>query len=376
MSKAKTKKEDMRKSRVVLTGGHAATTALSTIEALWSLNPDLRICWIGSKYALEGDRAVSLEFKTLPSVGVRCYAIISGRLQRRWTRYTLLSLAKVPLGFVHALLLIFLVRPGIVVSFGGFAAFPVVVCAWALRIPVIIHEQTAAAGLANRLSVPFSRKIAIARESSREFFPKEKTILVGNPVRREFFAIKPKASVDGRPVIFATGGSRGAKNLNQAIFDLVPALVEEYFLIHLCGEFDFHRAKRIRNSLPVRLRKRYEVYSTISPFEMPGYFSKADVVIGRSGANTVAEVIASRRRAIFVPIPWAQSDEQTINAQLATKEGLAKIITQAELTSGVLLSLIKEILAEEKKFNKKSAIRDLDMHAAVNLAKIITELAK
>jgi UDP-N-acetylglucosamine--N-acetylmuramyl-(pentapeptide) pyrophosphoryl-undecaprenol N-acetylglucosamine transferase len=109
---------------------------------------------------------------------------------------------------------------------------------------------------------------------------------------------------------------------------------------------------------------------------MPGYFSKADVVIGRSGANTVAEVIASRRRAIFVPIPWAQSDEQTINAQLATKEGLAKIITQAELTSGVLLSLIKEILAEEKKFNKKSAIRDLDMHAAVNLAKIITELAK
>lgn len=364
-----------QKSRIVLTGGHAATTALATIAALKKLRAS-EIYWIGSRYSMEGKRVESIESTTFPSLGVKCRWLVSGRLQRRWTRHSLFSLLKVTVGFLHALIVLALIRPDVVVSFGGFVALPVVFWAWLFRVPVVVHEQTMAAGLANRFSAHFASKIAISRAESSKFFPEGKTVLIGNPVSDDFFKIKPKV-VGGTPVILATGGSRGSQIFNQHIFNIVPELVKNYCVIHQCGELDIRKAQKIRNSLPVHFRKRYEVVSTIPPLSMPEVFSKADVIVGRSGANTVSEVIASMKPAIFVPIPWVQHDEQTKNAQLAVKLGLATIIKQGELSPKALLSAIDRVAKKRGEITlSDNRIRNLDRRAADRLAAMALEYVR
>ena len=362
-------------SKIVLTGGHAATTALATIEALRKKG-DNKLVWIGSKYAMEGKNTLSLEFTTFPEVGVKCYSIIAGRLQRKWTRYSLWSLAKVPFGFLHALLLLLFIRPKVVLSYGGFAALPVVVAAWLLRAPVIVHEQTIAAGLTNRLSSPFARTVAISREESRKYFPDNKTVLTGNPTGEKFFSIKAKNAMASPPVLFVTGGSRGSQRFNQVVFDVIGELTREYIVVHQCGELDLARAQKVRNSLPLALRKRYEVMASISPLSMPAMFSKADIIVGRSGANTVSEVLAAGRPAIFVPIPWVQHDEQTKNAKLAERAGQAVIIRQDELSAKLLLTTIDNVRKNWKKMAQPADIRNLDKNAAEKLVNLALEQIK
>ena len=117
--------------RIVLTGGHAATAALAVVSELEKIrNPQSEISWIGTKKAVEGKNSTTLEHKIFSKHKIRDYYISSGRLQRKWTRYSVVSLFKIPLGFVMAFALLLKIKPDSVLSFGGFAAFPVVVSAW------------------------------------------------------------------------------------------------------------------------------------------------------------------------------------------------------------------------------------------------------
>jgi len=158
----------------VLTGGHAATTALSTIEEILRSWEGAKVYWIGSKRAFEGKRELSIEAKIFPKKGIKFEPIIMGRLQRKFTLWTIPSLIKLPFGFVHGLFLMLKIRPKVVLSFGGFASFPIVFWSFFLGVPVILHEQTSAAGRANKFSSLFSKKIALARSSSKKYFRSEK----------------------------------------------------------------------------------------------------------------------------------------------------------------------------------------------------------
>lgn len=366
-----------KNKKIVLTGGHAATTALATIESLKKGNVAWDIFWIGSKRAIEGKKTLTLEFKVFPKLGIKCFEIVTGRVQKRWSKYSILSFLKIPLGFVHAFYLLFYIRPKVIISFGGFAAFPVVAIGWLLRIPIIVHEQTITIGLANKYSIGFARRIAISRKESAEYFPQNKTILTGNPVRREFFEIYPKAKISNKPLIYATGGSRGSQIFNKNIKSILPKLLKNYELIHQTGEIDFEEYTNYKNNLPIELRKNYTIYETISPLKVPKVFAKADIIIGRAGANTVAEVIAASRPAVFVPIPWSRYDEQNKNAQLAKKAGLAKVIHQDKLTPEILLNEIETFRKnwDGKKF-AKGEIYNLDKHASDKLSALAEELAK
>lgn len=360
--------------KLVMTGGHAATTALATFESMdigaWDVH------WIGSKRAVEGKSAITIEFKIFPKHGIRCHSLMAGRLQRKWTTFTLLSIIKIPVGFVHAFFLLLSIRPKVVVSFGGFAAFPVVFSSWILRIPVVLHEQTIAAGLANKYSSVFAKKIAISRKSSGQYFPSEKIVLTGNPVRKAFFKLKGKKNLSKSPVIYATGGSRGAQNFNKYLFDILPEIINDYYIIHQTGELDYLNAQKLRSNLPTSLRQNYEIHSTVSPDEVPAIFEKADIVMGRSGANTVAEVLASERPAIFVPIPWTQHNEQTKNAELAERIGLAKVLDQNTLNSKILLNTLQEVSGNWKKMShpKNNKIRETDMEASEKLVELIESI--
>jgi UDP-N-acetylglucosamine--N-acetylmuramyl-(pentapeptide) pyrophosphoryl-undecaprenol N-acetylglucosamine transferase len=336
------KKQDKEKDRIVLTGGHAATTALATVEELirrgsWD------IYWIGAKTAIEGKNVPTLESEIFPKIGIRSYKIISGKIQRKLTFWTLPSLVKIPFGFVHAVFLLLKIRPKIILSFGGFASFPVVVIGFCLRIPIVIHEQTSAAGRANKLSGRFAKRIALARESSKKYFPSNKSRIVGNPLLTQIAEIEPKDEIGKPPTVFVTGGSRGSQTINTFVLNALEKLLKNYMVIHQSGYLDYKKIKKLRDSLPNYLKERYEIYSVLDPMDIDGVYRRADIVVARAGANTVSEIIATKRPSVLIPIPWVYENEQVLNAKFAEKFGLATILDQENLSGDVLYDAIKEV---------------------------------
>src|SRR3989338_8397326 len=138
--------------KIVLIGGHLAP-ALSVMEAL---PKDTEVLFIGRKYGLEGDKALSLEYRTITGLNILFVGINTGRLQRKLTRYTIPSFFKLPFGMIRSFFALFKFKPQVVVGFGGYVSVPVVLCAYLLRIPVVIHEQTLEAGFANRFLAKFA----------------------------------------------------------------------------------------------------------------------------------------------------------------------------------------------------------------------------
>jgi UDP-N-acetylglucosamine--N-acetylmuramyl-(pentapeptide) pyrophosphoryl-undecaprenol N-acetylglucosamine transferase len=336
----------MENKRVLMTGGHAGTTALSVVEALQKADDTKgwSIFWVGAERAVEGKNIPTLESQTLPKLGVKTYPIKTGRLQRKFTLYTIPSLLMIPFGFLHAATILLTIKPHIIVSFGGYAAFPVVLVGWAFGIPVIIHEQTAAAGRSNIYASFFARKIALARESSKDYFTKAKCIVVGNPVTSDYFNVKPKMKISNPPVLLITGGSRGSTPINDIIVQNISWLTETYHVIHQTGELDFHKINAVREGLSDSHKKQYEVYSFVSPNIMSELFNKADVIIARAGANTVSQVLIAKRPTLFIPLPFAHNDEQTKNARFAKEFGVAEILPQNELTGDTLKMHLENIL--------------------------------
>lgn len=356
-------------------GGHFSP-ALAVIK---SLPPFFEVLVAGRKYALEGDKALSLEYQTTRSLNIPFVSITSGRLQRKFTKRTIPSLLKFPIGIFQAFFLIIKSRPNLVLSFGGYISLPIVFVAWALKIPVIIHEQTLGAGLANKIAAKFAKKVCISWESSGKYFPKEKIILTGNPVRTRVQSIKFKVQSKGLPTIFVTGGSSGSHFINWMVEQTMQDLVQSYNIIHQTGdsqEFkDYERLKQIRRVLPEKLQQRYTITKFIEPDEFGYIISKADLVISRSGMNTVSEILAFGKPSLLIPLPYSQGKEQLHNAQFVKDLGLGEILAQKNLTPEQFEASIQKMIENIGIFKKagEEAKKTVVENAAGNIIKVIED---
>lgn len=358
---------------MVFTGGHGATTAAAVIEEVKLRKYDWEISWIGSKYAIEGKKVFTLEYESLPGRGIKFFPITTGRLQRNFTIWTIPSILKTPLGFVESFLHLINIRPAVLLSFGGYTSFPVILAGKILGIPVIIHEQTAAAGRANRLTAFFADRVALAREESKKYFPAKKVLIVGNPVIKQIFSVKKKTEVGNPPTIFVTGGSRGSQKINEIAGVLLPKLLGSYRVIHQTGNLDFQKFNQIRRELPSGLAERYEVVARIDPQKIFQAFEQSDLVVSRSGANTVSDIIASRRPAVLIPLPISYLDEQTKNAEFAASLGIARIIPESRLTPDRLLFEVQGILTDFPKIIRKiNSLVSPDVNAAQKLVDLLS----
>jgi len=360
------------KYKIVLTGGHAATVAVAVAEKLKSSKFDWDVHWIGVKRAIEGKPVVTLESRVLPKLGVKCHNIVAGRIQKKFSIWTIPSFLKIPLGFVSAFRLIWQIKPSVVLSFGGFAAFPVVVSSWILRRKVIIHEQTMTAGRANIASAPFATLIALARENSKKYFDNKKVRVVGNPLMDGIIQISHKASIGVPPTIFITAGSRGSLFINKLIRDLVAKLLENYKVIHQTGELDYENFIKYRNSLINK--NNYQVFSTIDPLKMPEMYKNADIVVARSGANTVAEIISLKIPTVFIPLPHTYKNEQIKNAKFAKKMGVGRVLMQDEASPDNLFEEIKFLEKNWVDIKKKTKnYQNMDSNASGKVVEILEE---
>lgn len=368
------------KKKILLTGGHAATTALSVVEEILRRNDrgaDWDIYWVGSSVAVEGKNIRTLESQVFPKAGIKSFSIFSGKLPLKFNKWSLVSFFKTPFGFIHAIYLVLKIKPNIILSFGGSASFPMIFVGWLLGIPIVIHEQVATAGRANITASMFAKKIAIARSQSKRFFPNSKCVITGNPILTRIGEVKSKLILEPNPVIFVTGGSRGSQTINESIKPILPRLLEKYTVVHQSGYLDLEEFEKLRDNLSLPLKNRYEVSPIIDPGEMDKIYKKCDLIIGRAGANTVSEIIAVKRPALLIPIPWSYANEQYENAKLAEDFGIAKILDQETLTSDKLLKEIEEAFDNwpetvRKIKNKKSP----DLAASKKLVDLLEENIK
>ncbi len=352
-----------------MTGGHV-TPALAVIDDLQKMHPEANIIFVGRKFNNNREQSLSFEYQEVTRRNIPFFHLRTGRLTRSFSCESVMNVLSIPLGFFFAYRLLISQKPDVVLSFGGYLALPIAMVANWLGIPVYTHEQTIHPGVANQQIARIAKRIFISFPESSVFFPKDKVVLTGNPIRKSIFKQKSIPGIPAEPqlpCIYVTGGSLGAHALNIHIEHIIEKLVQSYIVIHQTGnvqEFkDYERLCQLRSRLPQEVQDRYMLKTHVSDEEVGYIFEKASLVISRSGANTFFELIALEKPAILVPLPLAAFDEQMKQARILKKAGAAELFNQNG-DSDELFRLIQKVMSQRdtyaKSFGtlKKNYIRD------------------
>ncbi|MDD6804823.1 MAG: undecaprenyldiphospho-muramoylpentapeptide beta-N-acetylglucosaminyltransferase [Lachnospiraceae bacterium] len=327
--------------KIVMTGGGTAGHVTPNIALFPALRAeDYEIHYIGS---FDG-----IEKKLIEDFDVPYYGISTGKFRRYFDPKNFSDPFRVMKGFFEARKILKHIKPDIVFSKGGFVSVPVVRAAASLKIPCIIHESDMTPGLANKLCIPVSRKICCNFPETFDMLPPEKAVLTGSPIREELSTGNKEAGLafcgfnHEKPVIMVMGGSQGAAAVNQAIRDALPKLLEKYQVVHLCG-----KDKMDNLLLTVPGYKQFEYIKE----EMKDLLAMADLVISRSGANAISEILALRKPNILIPLPSGRGD-QLLNADSYEAQGFSIVINEDDLTTKVLLQKVEELWQNKETYVK------------------------
>lgn len=367
----------LKNDKILITGGHL-TCALSVLEELKS-QEYTNIVWVGTKYSQTDSKNLSAEYTIINNQGIKFIDFKAGKLWRKVTLKTffkaLVNLFLIPLGFFNAIRIISKENPKVVLSFGGFLALPIVIAAKMANKKIITHEQTLTVGLANKIISKYAEKILISFESSAKYFPSNKTILTGLPLRKDIFISKTnKFKFNNlKPIIYITGGNQGANTINWRIFKVLPQLLIHANVIHQVGGStitkDIDMARKVDNELPNDLKDSYVFFENAYD-EIGEIYSLSNIILSRAGANTIYEILSLGKLSVLIPIPWSSNNEQLKNAQLVAKTGLGFVLKQydemppQELYQSLMMAL--EVWSKESDFKGRNIIE------AVNDAKRIT----
>jgi len=346
--------------KVMLTGAHFTPT-VATIEELKKY-PSVEVVYVGRQTTQEGDSTASWESFQLPKLRIKFIPIITGRLQREFTIYTIPSLLKIPIGLLQSFYIILKEKPDIIVSFGGYVAVPVVAVGWLFSIPIIVHEQTLVSGLANKISSFFADKIAV---SFKQRQLGQKVVVTGNPIRREILEVKRRKSYTKMPVVLISGGNQGSHLLNTVVEQSLDKLTKIADIVHLTGDSKFHDFERLQ-----KRQKDHYLVKKWAGKEWGEYLSKADLVICRAGINTLTELAYLMVPALVIPIPYLYQDEQNINAKFFATAGLVQILPQSKLSANTLLKSVDTMLKDLSHLKDKAreAKKVVNADAAKRLA--------
>lgn len=359
--------------KILFTGGHLSP-ALALIDEIKYQKINAEIIFVGRKYALDSENTLSLEYKEIKKRNIRFIPLTAGRLTRILSFKSLKSFLKIPIGFIKGFFIIKNEKPEIIFSFGSYLALPIVFWGYFFKIPIFTHEQTIKPGIANKIIGFFAKKIFLAFPQAKKYFSEKKVVLVGNPLKKNIFQEikKPFLIKKDKPVIYITGGSLGSHSINKHIKKIIKKLLKNYIVIHQTGEtkeyHDFEDLLKIKNSLNKELSDNYYLRKHFFDEEIGYVYKKADLVVGRSGANTFFELLALKKPALFIPLPWSAGKEQQHHAEIFAKNQIGEIFHQIQ-PSEKLLRLIKKMIDNldfyKKNFNnldsflKKDATKEI-----------------
>ena len=363
----------MKKLKFILsgggTGGHIYP-AIAIANELKSRFPDAEFLFVGAK-----DK---MEMQKVPQAGYRIKGLWIAGLQRRLTFDNALFPIKLISSLLKARKIIKEFKPDVVIGTGGFASGPLLQMANSAGIPTVIQEQNSFPGITNKLLSKKANAICVAYENLEQFFPKEKMILTGNPVRQDLIDIASKReeaiqyfNLDAnKKTVLVLGGSLGSRRINQLIEkELDNFRANNVQVIWQCGKFYFEEYKHFNDN------KNVQVLSFIDKMDL--VYAAADVIISRAGASSVSELCIVGKPVIFIPSPNVAEDHQTKNAKAIVDKKGAILIKESDLDSQFntvfnnLLSdenLQKELSKNSKQLARPNATKDI-VEAIIKLIK-------
>lgn len=289
-----------------------------------------------------------IEKKLIADQEIPYVGISTGKFRRYLDIKNFTDPFRVIKGFTEAKKYLKNLSPDVVFSKGGFVSVPVVRAAASLGIPCIIHESDMTPGLANKLCIPVAKKVCCNFPETLQNLPEDKAVLTGSPIRAELAQGNKLAGLDlcgftaNKPVLMVMGGSLGAANVNKAVREALPLLLEDFQVVHLCG-----KGKMDNLLLTTPGYKQFEYVTT----ELKDLFAMTDIVISRAGANAICELLALKKPNILIPLPAASSrGDQILNAASFESQGFSMVLQEEDITAQLLSDKAHELYFNRNEF--------------------------
>jgi UDP-N-acetylglucosamine--N-acetylmuramyl-(pentapeptide) pyrophosphoryl-undecaprenol N-acetylglucosamine transferase len=348
--------------RVLVSGGGSGGHIYPALAVATQLQKEYQaeILYLGSDDGLENELA--------PKAGFPIAIVKAGKLRRYVSWRTITGVARVPVGMAQAVGIVRKFRPHAAFTSGGYVAVPAGLAAWLNGVPLLMHQQDVPANLSNRLIAPLATRISVAFADSLAYFPARKTLQLGNPMRQAMLDMREVSPQQARsilggainwdgminrpsievPLLLVTGGSQGARHLNQVVCHALPDLLPHCQVLQISGKglFDETRelAERIMADLNEEVKQRYRLVPYMDA-EMPAALQASDLVLCRSGASTLSELALLGKPSILVPLPPAiGSSPQEANAEMFHRRNAAEVIRDEDLKSQILVERVISIL--------------------------------
>jgi UDP-N-acetylglucosamine--N-acetylmuramyl-(pentapeptide) pyrophosphoryl-undecaprenol N-acetylglucosamine transferase len=345
------------------TGGHLFP-GIAVAEEFLSRDSGNEVLFVGTERGIEA--------RVLPRLGFRVEFIEAAGIRGKGAFSQIKGMSMLLYGYSQSRKILKAFRPDLVLGVGGYASGPLVLAARGMQIRRFIHEQNAIPGMTNKVLARVAGEVFISLDEARKFFPKGKTLLTGNPVRREILttarAERNAGSEPGGFRLLVFGGSAGAHSINQALMGALPYLSgcrERLLVTHQTGENDLDEVRQAYENAGFR--------AEVIPFinDMAGAYRGASLVVCRAGATTIAEVTACGKACIFIPYPHAVDDHQRRNAEALLKQGAGFMLLERELSGENLAKMIIELMgAPERIARTEESARSL---ARLDAAQVIVD---
>jgi UDP-N-acetylglucosamine--N-acetylmuramyl-(pentapeptide) pyrophosphoryl-undecaprenol N-acetylglucosamine transferase len=345
------------------TGGHIFP-GIAVAEEFLSRDAANEVLFVGT--------ARGVEARVLPALGYRLELISASGLRGKSPFATIKGVAMLLFAYSESRRILKEFRPDFVLGVGGYASGPTLLAARGLLIPRFVHEQNAIPGMTNKVVSRFAAQTFISLEESQRFFPKDRTLLTGNPLRKQILA-EVAAGVESEPVgsnfhLLVFGGSLGAHSINMVMAGAAHLLSpwgDKLRIIHQTGEKDH-----------AEVRAAYAaagLHAEVLPFidNMAGAYRKADLIICRAGATTIAEVTACGKPCLFIPFPHAVDDHQRKNAEALLKKDACLMLLERELTPAIITAEIEKLFADRQRLQQIG--RNARSLARLDAAKVIVD---
>lgn len=351
---------------IVLTGGGTAGHVTPNIAMIPALREaGYKISYIGSYDGIEK--------KLIEELDIPYYGISSGKLRRYFDVKNFTDPFRVLKGFHEAKKLLKQLKPDIIFSKGGFVTVPVVIAAKKCKIPAIIHESDMTPGLANKLCIPSAVKVCCNFPETVKSLPAEKAVLTGTPIRKELLSGDKEAGrrfcgfSSDKPVLMVIGGSLGAASVNKHIRSILPELLKEFQVVHLCG-----KGKTDETLTGTEGYVQYEYIKN----ELADLFALSDIVISRAGANAICEISALHKPNLLIPLSAnASRGDQILNARSFERQGFSMVLEEEEITDKKLLDSIRNLYSNRHSYEKAMG-EGKQMDSIHHILSLIQEAAK
>ncbi|GGM25968.1 UDP-N-acetylglucosamine--N-acetylmuramyl-(pentapeptide) pyrophosphoryl-undecaprenol N-acetylglucosamine transferase 2 [Paraliobacillus quinghaiensis] len=356
----------MTDKRIVFTGGGTAGHVMVNVAIIPTFQEQgWKIDYIGSKSGIERELIERLQ-------GVTYHPIQTGKLRRYFSKENFKDPFKVLIGIEQAYRILRKIKPTVIFSKGGFVSVPVLIAARMSRIPAVIHESDITPGLANKLAMPFAKKILATFPETMQHLPEKKAEWIGAVVRPELLqGSKQKglvyANLTGmKPVLLIMGGSAGAQRINQAVRTKLEELTKQFEIIHICGKDNVDETINMAG---------YTQFEYVHD-ELPDLLAATDFVLSRAGANAIFEFLALRKPMLLIPLSrQASRGDQLLNADSFEKQGYAHVLDEETLKPEKLVEALRKLKQEGKTLQKN--MRKYESHEAKDkVIKIIKDTAK